>query len=276
MFDLNLVKPFLSVYQFNSITKASESLGQTQPAVSAAIKRFEKAVGYPLFVRTGRSIEPTSMAHKLARQLSEALELMEGAVVGKRDFVVYVPANLLHKLPMMDGVLLVESPVSVDEIIEDIHMNRVDLVIDSGIPRQTAFCFEQVVVDRVVFVTDPEVSNYADVITMDEYIAAKHVTLKLLRQEVPMVDLLSGKSLARDVAIEVRSITNLILALKGTSYIAAWPTTMLHLAKMMNLKIHQPPFDLNPVEFEMVFHKKYLTNIHHQELREKVRGYLNS
>lgn len=276
MFDLNLVKPFLSVYKFKSITKASESLGQTQPAVSAAIKRFEKTVGYPLFVRAGRSIEPTSIAHKLARQLGEALELMEGAVVSKRDFVVYAPANLLHKLPMMDGVLLIESPVSVDEIIEDVHMNRVDLVIDAGMPRQTAFCFEQAVVDRLVFVTDPEVSTYADVITMDEYIAAKHVTLKLLRQEVPIVDLLSGKSLARDVAIEVRSITNLLLALKGTSYIAAWPTTMLHLAEMMNLKIHQPPFELNPVKFEMVFHKKYLTNIHHQELRERIRGYLNN
>ncbi|WP_112479589.1 LysR family transcriptional regulator [Vibrio variabilis] len=276
MFDLNLVKPFLSVYQFNSITKASESLGQTQPAVSAAIKRFEKTTGYPLFVRTGRSIEPTSMAHKLARQLSEALELMEGAVSSKRDFVVYTPANLLYNLPMMDGVLLVESPVSVEEIMEDIHMNRVDLVIDAGLPRQTAFSYEQAVIDSLVFITDPEVSDYADVITMEEYAAAKHITLKLLRQEVPMVDLLSGKSLARDVAIEVRSITNLLLALKGTSYIAAWPKTMLHLAKIMNFKIHQPPFELNPVEFELVFHKKYQTNVHHKELRDRIRGYLNN
>ncbi len=66
MFDLNLVKPFLSVYQQRSITKAAESLELTQPAVSAAIKRFEAVVGYSLFVRVGRSIEPTSMAHKLA------------------------------------------------------------------------------------------------------------------------------------------------------------------------------------------------------------------
>ncbi|WP_117235300.1 LysR family transcriptional regulator [Vibrio maerlii] len=276
MFDLNLVKPFLSVYQFNSITKAAEALELTQPAVSAAIKRFEKIVGYPLFVRVGRAIEPTSMAHKLARQLGEALELMEGAVSTKRDFTVYTPANLLHKLPMMDGVLLIEAPVSVDDIVEDIRMNRVDLVIDAGIPKQASLAFEKATTDRIIFITDPEMSDYPEKLSMEAFLEGKHITLKLLRQDVPIVDFLSEKAFNRDVAIEVRNVTNLLLALKGTSYIAALPKTMTHLAKGMGFKIHEPPFELRPVEFELVFHKKYQTNGQHQALRDMIRGYLNS
>ncbi len=275
MFDLNLVKPFLSVYQFNSITKAAEDLELTQPAVSAAIKRFEKIVGYPLFVRVGRAIEPTSMAHKLAKQLGEALSLMEGAVNTKRDFTIYSPANLLHKIPMMDGVMLVESPVSVDEIVDDIRMNRVDLVIDTGLPKQSSLVFEPAITDRIIFITDPSRSDFSDRISMQEFLEAQHITLKLLRQDVPIVDFLSEQTINRDVAIEVRNVTNLMLALKDTSYIAALPETMTHLAKGMGYKIHEPPFAMRPVEFELTYHKKYQTNAHHQELREMIKGFLN-
>ncbi|MFA0012653.1 LysR family transcriptional regulator [Vibrio lentus] len=276
MFDLNLVKPFLSVYQQRSITKAAESLELTQPAVSAAIKRFEVVVGYALFVRVGRSIEPTSMAHKLAGQLSSALELMEGAVSRKRDFTVYIPANLLHKLPMLNGVQLVESPISVDHIIEDIRLNRVDLVVDTGLPKQASLESEFATTDRLLLMSDPEVSKFGERISMEEFLAARHVTLKLLRQDTQIVDFLSEKSFTRDVAIEVRNLTNLMLAVKGTDYIAAVPVSMLHFAKALGLQIHEPPFSMRPVEFELVYHKKYQTNGQHQELREMIKELLNN
>ncbi|MDA0151996.1 LysR family transcriptional regulator [Vibrio sp. Makdt] len=276
MFDLNLVKPFLSVYQQRSITKAAESLELTQPAVSAAIKRFEAVVGYALFVRVGRSIEPTSMAHKLAGQLSSALELMEGAVSRKRDFTVYIPVNLFHKLPMLNGVQLVESPISVDHIIEDIRLNRVDLVVDTGLPKQASLESEFATTDRIILMSDPEVSKFGERISMEEFLAARHVTLKLLRQDIQIVDFLSEKSFIRDVAIEVRNLTNLILAVKGTNYIAAIPVSMVHFAKTIGLQIHEPPFSMRPVEFEFVYHKKYQTNGQHQELREKLKQLLKS
>ncbi|WP_299130244.1 LysR family transcriptional regulator [uncultured Vibrio sp.] len=276
MFDLNLVKPFLSVYQQRSITKAAESLELTQPAVSAAIKRFETVVGYALFVRVGRSIEPTSMAHKLAGQLSSALELMEGAVSRKRDFTVYIPANLLQKLPMLNGVQLVESPISVEHIIEDIRLNRVDLVVDTGLPKQASLESEFATTDRLLLMSDPEVSMFGERISMEEFLSARHVTLKLLRQDTQIVDFLSEKSFTRDVAIEVRNLTNLMLAVKGTDYIAAAPVSMLHFAKALGLQIHEPPFSMRPVEFEFVYHKKYQTNGQHQELREMLKELLNN
>ena len=275
MFDLNLVKPFLSVYQQRSITKAAESLELTQPAVSAAIKRFETVVGYALFVRVGRSIEPTSMAHKLASQLSDALELMEGAVSRKRDFTVYMPANLLHKMPMLNGVQLVESPISVESVVEDIRLNRVDLVVDTGLPKQASLASEFATTDRLLLMSDPEVGQFREQISMNDFLAARHVTLKLLRQDTKIVDFLSEKSFTRDVAIEVRNLTNLILAVKGTDYIAAIPVSMIDLAKTIGLQIHEPPFSMRPVEFEFFYHKKYQTNGQHQELRDELKQLLN-
>ena len=77
------------------------------------------------------------------------------------------------------------------------------------------------------------------------------------------------------MAIEVRNLTNLILAVKGTDYIAAIPVSMIHLAKTFGLQIHEPPFAMRPVEFELFYHKKYQTNGQHQELREKIKELLN-
>lgn len=273
MFDLNLVKSFVSVYQLNSITKAAEALDLTQPAVSAAIKRFEKKVGYPLFVRVGRSIEPTSMAHKLAKQLTEALELMEGAVAKNRDFTVYITANLLQKMPMLEGIQLIESPVSVDEIIDDIRLNRVDLVIETQLPKYAGLASEMATTDTLVLISDPSVASFSTEITMKEFLSARHVTLKLLRQDVSMVDSLSDRNISRDVAIEVKNMTNLIIAVKGTNYIAAIPKTMVHLAKKIGLQSHQVPFELRPVEFQFYYHKKYQNNEQHRELRNKFKEY---
>nr|WP_253824961.1 LysR substrate-binding domain-containing protein [Vibrio chagasii] len=177
---------------------------------------------------------------------------------------------------MLNGIQLVESPISVENIVEDIRLNRVDLVVDTGLPKQASLESEFATTDRLLLMSDPEVGQFREQISMDDFLAARHVTLKLLRQDTQIVDFLSEKSFTRDVAIEVRNLTNLILAVKGTDYIAAVPVSMIHLAKTVGLQIHEPPFAMRPVEFEFFYHKKYQTNGQHQELREKIKELLNN
>ncbi len=276
MFDLNLVKPFLAVYKLQSVTRAAESLDQTQPAVSAALRRFEAVVGYPLFKRAGRSVTPTSMAHTLASQLSEAVELMEGAVYRERELTLYAPANVLYLLPELEGVKIVESPSCVNDILEDIRLNRVDLVIDTSMPKESGFVFEHAMTDRLVFMSDPEFSNFSEQLNHDEYYQAEHVTLRMLRQNVQLVDLLTDHSDVRKVAIEVRSAMNLILNTKGKPYLAALPESMTPIALNMGLKIHQAPFEIKHVDFDFVYHRKHASNAAHSNLINKIKAVLAS
>lgn len=60
---------FLEVYRQRSFTQAARSLMITQPAVSQHIKQLESHYGCPLFVKTGRGIEPTPAATVLYRRL---------------------------------------------------------------------------------------------------------------------------------------------------------------------------------------------------------------
>lgn len=60
---------FLEVYRQRSFTQAARSLMITQPAVSQHIKQLESHYGCPLFVKTGRGIEPTPAATVLYQRL---------------------------------------------------------------------------------------------------------------------------------------------------------------------------------------------------------------
>ena len=78
---------FMSVYQNQSITKASKELHISQPSVSLAIKELEEKYQTPLFDRMNRQIYPTKKAHLLynhSLQILSSLENMENEMYEDR------------------------------------------------------------------------------------------------------------------------------------------------------------------------------------------------
>lgn len=82
--NLNFIKHFLAVYDFGSVTKAADHLNITQPSMSSAIKKFEESYGQPLFLKVGRSLEPTDAAHSLAYQVRPIMEQLVVALESPR------------------------------------------------------------------------------------------------------------------------------------------------------------------------------------------------
>ena len=78
--DLNLLIVFETLMHERSVTRAAEKLFLGQPAISAALARLRALFDDPLFVRTGRSMEPTARALDIAQLLSPALDSISTAV----------------------------------------------------------------------------------------------------------------------------------------------------------------------------------------------------
>ena len=109
MFDLGLLRSFVSVVDSGGFTRAGERVHRTQSTVSHQIKRLEDDVGQPLLNRTGKEVTPTEAGERLlsyARRLlalaEEARDVLarpgnEGAVrLGvPEDFAAYRLAKLL-------------------------------------------------------------------------------------------------------------------------------------------------------------------------------------
>ncbi len=109
MFDLELLRSFVSVVDSGGFTRAGERVHKTQSTVSQQIKRLENDIGRPLLIRTGRTVTLTedgerllSYARRMLALAEEARDVMarpaaEGAVrLGiPEDFAAYRLTELL-------------------------------------------------------------------------------------------------------------------------------------------------------------------------------------
>lgn len=80
--DLNLLTVFDAVMQEQNITRAAQSLGMSQPAVSNAVSRLKVMFNDELFVRYGRGIQPTARAFQLFGSIRQALQLVQNELPG--------------------------------------------------------------------------------------------------------------------------------------------------------------------------------------------------
>src|SRR6218665_3298394 len=84
--DLNLLIVFETLMHERSVTRAAEKLFLGQPAISAALARLRTLFDDPLFVRTGRSMEPSARAMEIFALLSPALDSISTAVSRAAEF----------------------------------------------------------------------------------------------------------------------------------------------------------------------------------------------
>src|SRR5260370_5250135 len=88
MFDLELLRSFVSVVDSGGFTRAGERVHRTQSTVSQQIKRLEEDVGQPLLNRTAKDVTPTEAGERL---LSYARRLL--ALAGEARHVMARPGS---------------------------------------------------------------------------------------------------------------------------------------------------------------------------------------
>ncbi len=71
--DLHQLRTFVTVAREGSVTRASETLHLSQPAVSAHIKSMEETLGLSLFERTARGMSLTSDGQRLLAKAEQTL-----------------------------------------------------------------------------------------------------------------------------------------------------------------------------------------------------------
>ena len=77
MIDLELYKIFYVVAENKNITKASEKLNISQPAVTKHIKNLEDQLGTPLFIRTKKGVILNEYGEKIFLKVKQAINLLE-------------------------------------------------------------------------------------------------------------------------------------------------------------------------------------------------------
>ncbi|EHY1013436.1 TPA: LysR family transcriptional regulator [Vibrio vulnificus] len=143
--DLNI---FVETARQGSFSQAANSLDLTPAAVSAAIKRLEEQVGFPLFVRSTRSLRLTSDGALFLQKTTAALSLLQdgldeiNSARGELAGQLYITApsdfgrNML--LEWIDEFIEQHPRVTIkldlSDSLTDMYSKPVDLAIRYGEP----------------------------------------------------------------------------------------------------------------------------------------------
>lgn len=85
--DFELYRIFYVVANNGNITKASEELNISQPAISKSIKKLEEQLGGQLFVRTKRGVILTEEGKEFYNYIKQAIEYINNAENKFTDFI---------------------------------------------------------------------------------------------------------------------------------------------------------------------------------------------
>ncbi|MDP4509544.1 LysR family transcriptional regulator [Nonomuraea turcica] len=168
--SLDLLRTFLAVHRTGSITAAAQTLGLSQPAVTAQVRALESALDRPLFDRLPRGVAPTPAADELARRVAAALDALD-EVVGSElpsGEAVHLggPAELLCEvvMPMLaplvrDGLRLRTTLGLSDDLLADLAAGRLDLVVSTIRPRMRGVHADPLYDEEFVLVAAPSLGE---------------------------------------------------------------------------------------------------------------------
>jgi DNA-binding transcriptional LysR family regulator len=151
-YTLHQLEVFLKIAEFQSVTKASEALYLTQPAVSIQLKKFQEQFQIPLFEVVGRRIYITEFGEDIAlaaRNIIEEVQAInykalsfEGELAGKLRIAIVSTAKYVMPFFISDfinenrGVDLVMDVTNKASVIQSLENNEVDFAMVSTIPKK--------------------------------------------------------------------------------------------------------------------------------------------
>ncbi len=140
----DLLRTLVAVTEMRSFTKAAQSLGVTQPAVSAQIKRLQYLLGYEVLDKSapGVSLTPrgeivVNNARRLLSINDEILQLTSGHMPGQTIRVGIpidyagsrLPGTLIRFRQQWPDISFNVSSGPVDDMLRDLKQGELDLVL---------------------------------------------------------------------------------------------------------------------------------------------------
>ncbi|WP_069384382.1 LysR family transcriptional regulator [Halomonas caseinilytica] len=162
---------FRAVYERQSYSRAAETLGLTQPAVSAQIRQLEQALGQPLFKYAGRTLHMLPAADALANsaqsifeqvsRLQMSLSDLAGTIHGELNLAAvstaqYVAPHLLARFRAHYPNVQIRLQVcNRAQALARLTEQRDDLVIMARVPEDDDLVFMPILDNEMIPVVWP-------------------------------------------------------------------------------------------------------------------------
>ena len=179
-YTLHQLKVFLKVAEHQSITRASEDLFLTQPAVSIQLKKLQEQFTIPLTEVVGRQLYVTDFGKEIAIAAERILNEVDAinyktiqyknqlggrlkiSVASTGKYVMpYFLSDFMHLHPGVDLMMDVTNKTSV---VKSLEQNEVDFALVSVIPNQLKTDSLDLLQNKLYLVRSPKLKDQRKVI----------------------------------------------------------------------------------------------------------------
>jgi hypothetical protein len=169
-YTLNQLQIFLKIVKTQSVTKASEELHLTQPAVSIQLRNFQSQFEIPLTEVVGRKIYITDFGKEIAVSAENIINQVDainyktlaykGQLTGRLKISVVstgkyvIPYFLSDFLKQHEGVELLLNVTNKLKVIESLEKNEVDFSLVSVLPENLQIEKTELMQNKLYVVSD--------------------------------------------------------------------------------------------------------------------------
>ncbi len=296
--DLNLLRVFDAVMSDGSLTRAAATLAMTQPAVSHAVKRLHDAVGETLFVRNAFGMKPTPKADALWPQVRSALALLQHSfapgefhpaeeaahfrvTMADATAALLMPGVVAGMVQQRARVTLEVLPLTVRDPRAQLEQGQVDLAL-GHFPDALAWLAAQgeaaslrrarLYGTTYVCVMRAGHPLAGAPLTLDAFCAAEHLLVSLTGRPRGLVDqALATLSRQRRVVLTLNQFFAAGRLAAQTDLLTVLPDNFVEATGYGDQLVRRPlPFDLPPVEVQMLWHARRHADPAHRWLRALV------
>jgi LysR family transcriptional activator of mexEF-oprN operon len=268
--DFNLLIVFETLMHERSVTKTAEKLFLGQPAISAALVRLRTLFNDELFVRTGRTMEPTTRAQEIFSFLTPALDSISTALSTSQAFDPATAQNIFRVglsddvefslLPLLLRRMRIEAP-GVILVIRRVNYLLAPGMLASGEISVAVSYLDDLPANakkktvRRIRAKMLRADTAPGKLTLDEYCARPHAIVSFAGDLNGYVDNELAKiGRNRRVVLAVPQFNGLGSLLAGTDILTTVPDyTAQFLAASGGLRIEEHPLNLPPGTLSMAW-----------------------
>ena len=290
--DLNLLTVFDAMIEHRSVTRAAESLGLSQPAMSAAVGRLRVCFNDPLFVKTGAEMKATPRAIALAKPVRNVIETVRGEILqlsrfdpekADRTFTVMTPdIGEVNFLPKLLAQLALGAPLARLRAISRSHpaaaasleAGESELAIGYFPDLHKAGFFKQKLFDSphvcIVRASHPSVKQS---VTLKQYLALSHVVVRPEGREHVFDRFLQQRGMQRRIALELSHFMSLLPVIEGSDLIATVPADLADVCRRYaNIRLVDVPIKSPVIPVHQFWHRR----LHKDAANNWLRGVVQS
>jgi DNA-binding transcriptional LysR family regulator len=278
------------VLRLGSFTRAGESLGLSQPAVSQSLARLRRVLGDPLFVRSGQRVLPTPRALALGSPVRRLLELAREEFAGESRFepasssrifgvfasdigmLLFLPRILGHLRQTSSGIRINAMAVGAGNLRDGLESGEADLAVGAYPKLGAGFFQQRLYEDPYVCLVSADHPSIRARMTRRQFLSARHAVVSAggtghghARAEHALQELIP----AERIAVRIPGFVAAPMVIAGSDLVVTVPNRVAQtLASRFALRVFASPVPLPAVVVRQYWHQRF----HHDQANRWLRS----